>query len=69
MFFYAQSISAYMGKRLSGKVLATFVRGNLVYGDEKHAPRACGVPILAKETPFLAKGTAAVSESRPQALA
>lgn len=43
------SISAYMGKRLSGKVLATFVRGNLVYGDGNHAPRACGVPILAKE--------------------
>lgn len=52
------SISAYMGKRLSGKVLATFVRGNLVYGDEKHAPRACGVPILAKDTPILARGTA-----------
>lgn len=42
------SISAYMGKRLSGKVLATFVRGNLVYGEGEHAPRACGVPILAK---------------------
>ncbi|OVA00577.1 Amidohydrolase 1 [Macleaya cordata] len=42
------SISAYMGKRLSGKVLATFVRGNLVYKEGKHAPAACGVPILAK---------------------
>ncbi|KAM7500802.1 hypothetical protein LguiA_025216 [Lonicera macranthoides] len=42
------SISAYMGSRLSGKVLATFVRGNLVYEKGKHSPAACGVPILAK---------------------
>ncbi|MCL7038864.1 hypothetical protein MKW94_005525 [Papaver nudicaule] len=42
------SISAYMGKRLSGKVLATFVRGNLVYKEGQHAPVACGVPIVAK---------------------
>eukprot|EP00268_Persea_americana_P034305 TRINITY_DN33961_c0_g1_i2.p1 TRINITY_DN33961_c0_g1~~TRINITY_DN33961_c0_g1_i2.p1 ORF type:complete len:504 (-),score=104.83 TRINITY_DN33961_c0_g1_i2:482-1993(-) len=41
-------ISAYVGSKLSGKVLATFVRGNLVYSDGKHAPTACGVPILAK---------------------
>ncbi|KAL6991049.1 allantoinase [Sarracenia purpurea var. burkii] len=39
--------SAYMGSRLSGKVLATFVRGNLVYEEGKHAPSACGVLILA----------------------
>ncbi|XP_038971157.1 uncharacterized protein LOC103721871 [Phoenix dactylifera] len=44
------TISPYMGKRLSGKVLATFVRGNLVYSTGKHAPAACGVPILAKYT-------------------
>ncbi|KAI8567672.1 hypothetical protein RHMOL_Rhmol02G0139900 [Rhododendron molle] len=42
------SISAYMGSRLSGKVLATFVRGNLVYKEGQHAPAACGVPILAR---------------------
>ncbi|CAK9152520.1 unnamed protein product [Ilex paraguariensis] len=42
------SISAYLGSRLSGKVLATFVRGNLVYEEGKHAPAACGVPILAR---------------------
>ncbi|XP_042519512.1 allantoinase [Macadamia integrifolia] len=42
------SISAYMGRRLSGSVLATFVRGNLVYSERKHATTACGVPILAK---------------------
>ncbi|XP_062161688.1 allantoinase [Alnus glutinosa] len=41
------SISAYMGTKLSGRVLATFVRGNLVYKEGKHAPAACGVPILA----------------------
>ncbi|KGN64669.1 allantoinase [Cucumis sativus] len=43
------SISAYMGMKLSGKVLATFVRGQLVY-EEKHAPAACGTPILARVT-------------------
>jgi len=36
-----------MGSRLSGKVLDTFVRGNLVFKDGKHAPAACGVQILA----------------------
>jgi len=36
-----------MGSKLSGKVLATFVRGNLVYKEGKHAPAACGAPILA----------------------
>lgn len=42
-----QNNSAYMGSKLAGKVLATFVRGNLVYQHGKHAPAACGVPILA----------------------
>ncbi|XP_050207352.1 allantoinase [Mercurialis annua] len=42
------SISAYMGTKLYGKVLATFVRGNLVYKEGRHAPAACGSPILAK---------------------
>ncbi|GAB2231415.1 hypothetical protein Droror1_Dr00010421 [Drosera rotundifolia] len=42
------SISAYMGRTLSGKVLATFVRGNLVYSDGQYAPTACGITILAK---------------------
>jgi len=37
-----------MGRRLSGEVLETFVRGNLVFKKGKHAPAACGVPILAK---------------------
>ncbi|XP_059435708.1 allantoinase-like isoform X1 [Corylus avellana] len=46
------SISAYMGTKLSGRVSATFVRGNLVYKEGKHAPAACGVPILAKLLPI-----------------
>lgn len=41
------SISAYMGRKFNGKVLATFVRGNLVYKEGKHAPAACGTTILA----------------------
>jgi hypothetical protein len=32
-----QNISAYLGKQLSGKVLSTFVRGNLVFAEDKHA--------------------------------
>lgn len=36
-----------MGSRLTGKVLATFVSGNLVFEDGKHAPDACGTTILA----------------------
>ncbi|RZR82251.1 hypothetical protein BHM03_00008622 [Ensete ventricosum] len=43
-----QNISPYIGRRLSGKVLATFVRGNLVFSEGSHAPAACGSPILAK---------------------
>ncbi|KAL5575429.1 hypothetical protein UlMin_017128 [Ulmus minor] len=42
------SISAYMGSKLYGRVLSTFVSGNLVFKEGKHAPAACGVPILAK---------------------
>ncbi|AES63771.2 allantoinase [Medicago truncatula] len=48
VFIKHPSLSAYMGSRLAGKVLDTFVRGNLVFKDGKHAPAACGVPILAK---------------------
>jgi allantoinase/DNA mismatch repair protein MutS2 len=43
-----QNISAYLGKELSGHVLSTFVRGNLVFADGKHAGAACGVTVLAK---------------------
>ncbi|CAL5070835.1 unnamed protein product [Urochloa decumbens] len=43
-----RNISAYLGKELSGKVLSTFVRGNLVFAEDKHAKAACGVTILAK---------------------
>ncbi|OMO65175.1 hypothetical protein COLO4_31493 [Corchorus olitorius] len=41
MYVKNPSISAYLGKRLSGNVLATFVRGNLVYKQGNHAPAAC----------------------------
>ncbi|GLT75082.1 hypothetical protein SLA2020_468330 [Shorea laevis] len=47
VFIKNPSISAYLGKRLSGKVLATFVRGNLVFKEGNHAPTPCGAPILA----------------------
>ncbi|XP_042395933.1 allantoinase-like [Zingiber officinale] len=40
--------SPYMGMKLSGKVGATFVRGNLVFSDGTHASEACGAPILAQ---------------------
>ncbi len=39
----------YKGMRLQGRVLATFVGGNQVFGDEKGvAPAACGEVILPK---------------------
>ncbi|KAK1556528.1 hypothetical protein Q3G72_006802 [Acer saccharum] len=47
IFIKHPSISAYLGKRLSGKVVATFVRGNLVFEKGNHAPDACGARILA----------------------
>ncbi|XP_027358934.1 allantoinase isoform X2 [Abrus precatorius] len=48
VFLKHPNLSAYMGSTLSGKVLDTFVRGNLVFKDGKHAPAPCGVLILAK---------------------
>ncbi|XP_031391013.1 allantoinase isoform X1 [Punica granatum] len=48
VFIKHPTISAYMGRRLAGKVLATFLTGNLVYEEGKHAPAACGATILAK---------------------
>ncbi|KAK2644080.1 hypothetical protein Ddye_019275 [Dipteronia dyeriana] len=47
IFIKHPSVSAYLGRRLSGKVLSTFVRGNLVFEKGNHAPDACGAPILA----------------------
>ncbi|CAI9087477.1 OLC1v1021552C1 [Oldenlandia corymbosa var. corymbosa] len=48
VFHKHRNISAYMGSGLSGKILATFVKGNLVFKEGKHA-LACGSTILAKE--------------------
>ncbi|KAL0846373.1 hypothetical protein Bca101_019619 [Brassica carinata] len=45
--FKHPSISAYLGRKLSGKVVSTFVRGNLVFGEGKHAADACGSLLLA----------------------
>ncbi|XP_011625481.2 probable allantoinase [Amborella trichopoda] len=46
--YHKHPVTPYMGKQMHGKVLATFVRGNLVYREGEHAPAACGIPILAK---------------------
>uniref|UniRef100_A0A7N0RED8 allantoinase n=2 Tax=Kalanchoe fedtschenkoi TaxID=63787 RepID=A0A7N0RED8_KALFE len=48
VFHKHPSISAYMGRRLSGKVVATFVSGNLVFKQGFHATAACGATILAR---------------------
>eukprot|EP01018_Ginkgo_biloba_P033504 Gb_06434 [translate_table: standard] len=45
--YHKHSITPYAGKQLFGSVIATFVRGNLVYGGGQHASMACGSPILA----------------------
>lgn len=42
------NISAYMGSKLFGKTMATFLRGNLIFKEGKHALKSCGQPILAK---------------------
>ncbi|KAM6550302.1 hypothetical protein CsatB_000110 [Cannabis sativa] len=47
IFIKHPEISAYMGKKLYGKISSTFVRGNLVYKEGIHANNACGVTILA----------------------
>ncbi|CAM8893643.1 unnamed protein product [Rhodiola kirilowii] len=48
VFHKHPSISAYMGRKLSGRVLATFVRGNLIFKEgTTHAAAACGATILA----------------------
>ncbi|KAJ0264924.1 Allantoinase [Hirschfeldia incana] len=41
------SISDFLGRKLSGKVVSTFVRANLVFGEGKHASDACGSLLLA----------------------
>ncbi|KAI5657066.1 hypothetical protein M9H77_25859 [Catharanthus roseus] len=41
-----RNISAYIGSKLSGKVLATVLRGDFIYEDGKHSLLSCGHPIL-----------------------
>lgn len=45
--YHKHPITPYAGRQLSGTVIATFVRGNLVYEGDRHASTACGAPILA----------------------
>nr|ATG70832.1 ALN [Hesperocyparis bakeri] len=45
--YHKHPITPYTGKHLFGSVIATFVRGNMVYENGSHASTACGVPILA----------------------
>uniref|UniRef100_A0A0E0H7K5 allantoinase n=1 Tax=Oryza nivara TaxID=4536 RepID=A0A0E0H7K5_ORYNI len=41
-----RNISAYLGKQLSGKILSTFVGGNLVFAEDKHAKVACDTLVI-----------------------
>ncbi|EPS63857.1 hypothetical protein M569_10926, partial [Genlisea aurea] len=57
LFMKHPSISAYVGigsivsETMKGQVLATFVRGNLVYRRGNHAASPCGRVILSSPTP------------------
>ncbi|KAL0305755.1 UNVERIFIED_CONTAM: Allantoinase [Sesamum radiatum] len=54
VFLKHPNISAYMGSKLFGKVLATFVRGNLVYQEGgKHAPCCLWCPNLGHMKVFI----------------
>ncbi|KAH7438834.1 hypothetical protein KP509_04G032900 [Ceratopteris richardii] len=48
--FHKHKITPYSGSRLFGRVIATFVRGQMVYHEGHHALSPCGRPILASVT-------------------
>ncbi|KAJ7561586.1 hypothetical protein O6H91_03G034200 [Diphasiastrum complanatum] len=45
--FHKHKVTPYAGKTLSGQVISTFSRGNLVYHEGHHATKACGLSILS----------------------
>lgn len=44
--FHKHKITPYTGSRLYGRVIATFVRGHMVFHEGHHASQACGKPII-----------------------
>ncbi|HTB58629.1 MAG TPA: allantoinase AllB [Polyangia bacterium] len=47
---FRHKISPYLGRRLMGRVEATFLRGQLVYDGSGHPAGPVGVPILGRDT-------------------
>ncbi|GJP67472.1 hypothetical protein CLOP_g24292 [Closterium sp. NIES-67] len=41
--FHRHAVTPYNGSTLQGRVMGTYVRGNLVYAGDRHASKACGV--------------------------
>ena len=48
--FHQHPQTPYAGSKLSGKVIATFVRGAMVFLDGKHSTRSCGRPLLRNDS-------------------
>lgn len=42
---HKHNVTPYAGKRFYGRVIATFVRGQLIYHEGHHSAQPCGVPI------------------------
>jgi allantoinase len=47
---FRHKVSPYLGRRLMGRVEATFLRGQLVYDGSGHPAGAVGAPILGRDT-------------------
>lgn len=61
--YHKHKVTPYRDLRMSGRVLETYVRGNLVYAaGAGHARVACGAPLLARATPL----AAAISSLLPE---
>lgn len=44
---HKHNITPYAGSKMYGRVIATFVRGQLVYYEGHHASQPCGIPVIA----------------------
>lgn len=44
--FHKHTLTPYAGSRLYGRVIATFVRGHMVFHEGHHASQPCGEPII-----------------------
>ncbi|MCO5571707.1 hypothetical protein L7F22_025454 [Adiantum nelumboides] len=52
--YHKHKITPYAGSRLYGRVIATFVRGQMVYREGHHASQACGRPLTSSLNEYFA---------------